>query len=214
MKLFLFDIDGTIISTLGEGSLAFRKAYYDLFCVKLKWPSRKFAGRTDEYISQTSLELIGANTEINRRSLLDAYIINLKKKLFDSPPLILPGVHKTIAIIKNQKNSVLGLLTGNIISGAKIKLGTIFSHFELGAFGDNTPDRNSLPEVAYSLFKKRYGSFPKKVFIIGDTPYDIKCAKVGKAKSIAVTTGPYNKKELKEADFILDDLRAWEENQY
>ena len=209
MKLFLFDIDGTLVSTLGEGGHAFKEAYRDIFKKELNWSHREFSGRTDQYICETGLNLIQANTEENRRKLLKAYVENLKRRLDQKAPLVLPGVYEVIQTIQAQAHSVLGLLTGNIVSGARVKLGKMFGHFELGAFGDHQTDRNYLPELAYSLFKEKYGAYPEETFVIGDTPRDIQCAKAGKAKAIAVATGPYATEELAQADFVLDDLREW-----
>ncbi|UCD36558.1 MAG: HAD hydrolase-like protein, partial [Nitrospiraceae bacterium] len=44
--------------------------------------------------------------------------------------------------------------------------------------------------------------------VIGDTPRDVRCAKVHGARCIAVATGPYSREELlkTEADLVLDSL--------
>ena len=48
----------------------------------------------------------------------------------------------------------------------------------------------------------------ERVIVIGDTPFDIECARVAGAISIAVATGGHSVEELRAAgaDFVLADL--------
>ena len=212
MKLFLFDIDGTLVSTLGAGSKAFKKAYHELFKKELAWQMGQFAGRTDRYICEVSLERLQANTEENRKKLLANYLKYLKEYLSGKEPFLLPGVFELVHSLKKKPNTVVALLTGNILLGAQTKLGDFFELFEFGAFGDDHSDRRKLPDIAYALFKEKYNDLPQETFIIGDTPMDIQCARAGMAKAVATATGPYSSEELHEADFVLNDLREWDSN--
>jgi len=106
----------------------------------------------------------------------------------------------------------MGLLTGNIEKGARIKLEafSLNSYFPSGAFGSDHEDRRFLLPIALRRFSKIFKteiSF-NQCIIIGDTPRDVECAKPYGAKVIAVATGPYSEEELikTEADLVVRDL--------
>jgi phosphoglycolate phosphatase-like HAD superfamily hydrolase len=116
---------------------------------------------------------------------------------------VLPGVHELIADLRRLAHPpLLGLLTGNIRPGARLKLGHygLWDHFELGAFGDDHEDRNRLAVVARTRAGERLQrELPgDEILVIGDTPRDVECARAIDARMLAVATGT----------FALDDLRA------
>jgi phosphoglycolate phosphatase-like HAD superfamily hydrolase len=95
---------------------------------------------------------------------------------------------------------VVGLLTGNIEAGARIKLRPtgLWPHFRVGAYGSDDADRTRLPGVAAGRAEQLVGRVfrgPDTV-IIGDTPRDIGCARAFGAKAIAVATGWHTVEDL------------------
>lgn len=46
-RIYLFDIDGTLVDAQGMGGKAFRSAVYEVLHHELHWQSRDFAGQTD-----------------------------------------------------------------------------------------------------------------------------------------------------------------------
>jgi len=70
--------------------------------------------------------------------------------------------------------------------------------------------RNELGPHAKRRAKERHGEEfpPERIFVIGDTPHDIACARAIGAKAIAVATGAFTEKQLKEcgADAVFTDL--------
>jgi phosphoglycolate phosphatase-like HAD superfamily hydrolase len=106
----------------------------------------------------------------------------------------------------------LALLTGNYREAAEIKLTyfELWDYFEWGAFSDDAADRNALVPIARQR-AEIYDVPPaalERVIVIGDTPYDIECARVAGAQSIAVATGGHSVDELRAAggDVVLADL--------
>ncbi len=95
---------------------------------------------------------------------------------------------------------VLGLVTGNIEEGARIKLlpTGLWPHFRVGAYGSDHMDRRRLPSLATRRAHALVGHAfaPTEVVVIGDTPHDIDCARAFGAVAIAVTTGQYTRAEL------------------
>ncbi len=95
----------------------------------------------------------------------------------------------------------LGLLTGNVRTGAELKLraaGLDFSRFRVGAFGSDHHDRPELPAIAQRRFAETHGRpvAGDRVVVIGDTPADIACGRGIGARAIAVATGHFKVDDL------------------
>ena len=124
----------------------------------------------------------------------------------------MPGVVELLDALMAMDGYWLGLLTGNIEQGARIKLGAfdLNRYFPVGAFGDDSEDRNRLLPIAVERLRKtrdidiNYSD----CIVIGDTPKDVQCSKPFGATSIVVSTGPYSYESLLEtgADYVLKDL--------
>jgi phosphoglycolate phosphatase-like HAD superfamily hydrolase len=122
------------------------------------------------------------------------------------------GVEDFIKELLKQKITI-GLLTGNTPGRAELKLSVVglWKYFKIGAFGHNTTIRSELVGVALKDALEKTGiDFGKKnVFIVGDTGLDIKCARDGGVKSLAVATGTSSFAELKKnkPDFVFEDFK-------
>src|SRR6516225_5131523 len=150
MKLFLFDIDGTLLTTDGAGRAALKSAGADLFAIEEDLRAISVSGSTDTAIVQEillhqSLEVSTAN--VNR--YLGGYLVWLKQHLASQSGAILPGVISLLDVLA-QDGQAIGLLTGNVRRGAEIKLSAhgIWARFNFGAFGDDNSDRNQLGPIA------------------------------------------------------------------
>lgn len=217
-KLILFDIDGTLIDAGKAGTCSINKAFHELFLIENAFENITLAGKTDIQIIKEALafyELTPNDDMI--RALLSSYVKNLKKEANTQRGHVKPGVKELLESLSKINSCVLGLLTGNIEQGARIKLKAfgLNDYFMFGAFGDDNEDRNLLLPIAVKKLKKIRNitvTFTDCV-VIGDTPNDVKCSKPYGAMSIAVATGPYNYDLLAqtEADYVLHDLSMAEE---
>jgi phosphoglycolate phosphatase len=114
-------------------------------------------------------------------------------------------------LLRQREDIVLALLTGNLERGAKLKLTHygVWHYFEFGAFADDHHDRNALGPFARARARERHGfEFPpERIFVLGDTPHDIACARAIGARAVAIATGKYSTAELAAhaPDFLLKD---------
>lgn len=212
MKLFLFDLDGTLLTTDGAGRTALKLASADAFGVSEDLSNIAIAGNTDSRIGREILTKHGLPvTEGSLNRLLGAYLARLVDQLRTNPGRILPGVIQVLDRVANAGVGS-GLLTGNLRRGADLKLGAhgIRRFFEFGAFGDDDFDRNNLGPIALERAQARYkASFsPEETYVIGDTPRDVACARAFGARAVAVATGQYSSEELAatQPDFLFADL--------
>jgi phosphoglycolate phosphatase len=214
MKRFvLFDIDGTLIDPAGAGRRSVTQAFNTVLSISDAFAGIAMDGKTDIEIIKEGLSAHGLPAgERIMFSIVSEYVKNLKKEIKKKTKHLMPGVHELLNALHETDGCWLGLLTGNIQQGARIKLGafSLNGYFPVGAFGDDHEDRNRLLPVAIENLKKSKGitiDF-RDCIVVGDTPLDVQCAKPYGATSIAVATGPQRYDELlrTDADYVLKDL--------
>ncbi|MFC1883770.1 HAD family hydrolase [Thermodesulfobacteriota bacterium] len=218
MKLLLFDIDGTLIDPYGAGSRSAGKAFEDLFHIKDAFAGVRMAGKTDIQIMKEGLATHGLpDGDETLSSIFEVYLGHLKREVSNKRGKIKPGVVELLDDLKGNADCFLGLLTGNIQAGARIKLEAfgLNSYFPAGAFGDDNEDRNKLMPFAVRRFEEITGTtIPySDCIVIGDTPMDVMCSRPFGAKAVAVSTGPYSYDSLVKtgADYVVKDLTATRE---
>ena len=212
-RLLLFDIDGTLIHSGGAGVRALKSAFEERFGVADDLHGIEIAGMTDSGIVVSILKKndIPATNE-NIGAFLDSYVHFLSLELPRRKGKLLPGVLDLLEKLKSRPQLVLGLLTGNVSRGARLKLEHygVWHFFEFGAFADDHQDRNRLGSFARARAKEKHGRefSPSQIDVIGDTPRDIACGKAIGARTIAVATGTWSREELAkyQPDFLIDDL--------
>lgn len=216
-RLVLFDIDGTLLSAGGAGARALRDALMEVFGETGPIGAYRMAGRTDPQIVRELMTATGRTVEeIEGRYavLWDAYLRNLRDEVARARVQALPGVPALLDRVEaGGEPTLLGLLTGNVQEGARLKVdaaGLGFGRFRVGAYGSDHWQRPALPAVAVRRARALTGlDFAgKEIVVIGDTPLDIACGEHLGVRTIAVATGGHPAEELAACgpDFLFGDL--------
>ena len=125
MKLLLFDIDQTLINTGGAGLRGLNRACRKLFGLEGAMDGISPHGKTDPAIVREILSRkLGSQTPTNAdiATVLDSYISFLKEEVYTSTTYrVLPGVQSLLDQIVARGDVLVGLATGNIELGARIK---------------------------------------------------------------------------------------------
>lgn len=214
--LILFDIDGTLLLSGRAGLRAMTRAFHSTFGVAEGFAGSSFAGRTDSFLVSHALRGAGLPDHPDQHARFrEAYMPILADEI-QQPGTgqkgLMPGVPALLGALEDQHELHLALLTGNYQDAAAIKLShfQIAGHFEWGAFSDDSADRNALVPIARDRAETYDvpGAARDRIIVIGDTPHDIECARIGGAHSIAVATGGFSVDELRAAgaDSVLADL--------
>jgi phosphoglycolate phosphatase len=216
VRLLLFDIDGTLILTGGAGSRAMTRAFAVTHGLENALTSVDLAGRTDRTIMRDALTLAGRDhQDVDLDEFRQAYCAALREEI-QKPGTgrrgLLPGVRPLLERLAARDDVRLALLTGNFRASAEIKLAAfgVWDFFSWGAFADDAIERDDLIRIAHGRHETEHGRAidPDRVVVIGDTPHDIRCARAGGARAVAVATGNYTIDQLREKqpDALFADL--------
>lgn len=201
-RVVLFDIDGTLISAHGAGRRAFERALRDLVGSEVEL-ELTFAGGTDRGIARQGLECAGVvvSEEIVHR-LFDTYVEYLVDTMSEMAEYtVFPGVVDLLDELAGRQGLAIGLGTGNIERGARIKLarGGLNDYFDFGGFGCDAEERAELIGVGARRGAARLGvSIDEcRILVIGDTIRDVAAARAIGAECLGVATGGVSKEELR-----------------
>lgn len=200
-KLLLFDLDGTLILSGGAGSRAMDRAFEDRFGIPHAACHVVPDGKTDlQILREIYVRVVGPDPDPHLPSLQEAYLHFLAQEVPRSTGYqVLPGVASVLRELSSRKDVVLGLATGNLEEGARIKLSRtdFWPYFEGGGFGSDAEDRVQILWFA-SWKLKHHGPF-EEIWVIGDTPRDIWAARRAGYRVAVVSTGHY----------ALETLQSW-----
>jgi phosphoglycolate phosphatase-like HAD superfamily hydrolase len=217
-RLFLFDIDGTLVRLEGAGRRAVAAAFGEVFSVpspqELFAPIR-FDGNTDRAILREAavraevplarLDELRPRFEAEYVRALEGIVRHLGRTC------ILPGVEPLLAALTAAGDSV-GLLTGNSEVGARAKLAPfdLNRFFPAGAFGSDHEDRVVLAALARERLEEHGGRrfAPEQVHVIGDSIMDVRAGRAHGFRTVAVLTGWTDRESLaaESPDLLLSTL--------
>ncbi len=211
MYAVLFDIDGTLLLTAGAGMKAFAAVFAELFEVTELSGDVPFAGRSDRAIVLDLMQLHGIEpTDEHWHQFVESYPQHLEAALPQCAGELMPGVTCLLDTLQRQDHVLVGLLTGNLRSGAARKLSHygLADRFKFGGFGDLWTDRNAIASEACDQARYHARGKLDGVMVIGDTVHDIRCARSIGACAVAVPTGHTSSDQLRdeEPDILVEDL--------
>ena len=216
--VLLFDIDGTLVTTGGAGRRAMALAFERLHQRADACDSFKMSGMTDRAIVRKGLQMIDVlPSEPAIDALIAAYVAALHEeipKVKDSDYRLHPGMREAVEAALGRAGFAVGLGTGNVRPGAKVKLERVrlYEQFGFGGFGCDAEDRTELIRHGAQQGARKLAQPLEacRVVVIGDTPKDVAAARGIGASCIGVGTGSFSAGELRAAgaEFAFDDFSA------
>jgi phosphoglycolate phosphatase len=217
-RLVLWDVDGTLLRAGDIGAAVFDDAIE--MVLGRRPPERiRMSGKTDPLIVREYLAMMGVG---ETPSLVEEILFRLGENLaaaseagiLQAEGRACPGVPELLGLLAEADHVVQALLTGNIYSNAVVKVNAYgldrWLDLAVGAYGSDSVDRNRLVPIALGrLYEARAVRLaPSDVWVVGDTPRDLACARAAGARCLLVATGRYTFDELSGlgADLTLADM--------
>jgi phosphoglycolate phosphatase len=215
--LILWDIDHTLIENGGVSKATYALAF-ELLAGRTPSAHPATDGRTDFQIMH---ELLSANSISTEKYVEVTQFEGVLTEAMErnAPQLpqrghILPGVTEALTALSAMPSIIQSILTGNIAPNARTKLSAFnldrWVDLDVGGYGSDDTIRANLVNTSRRKVLKKYGTVFDRLstILIGDTPLDVKAAREGGARIIAVATGAYSTGQLIEAgaDATLDSL--------
>jgi phosphoglycolate phosphatase-like HAD superfamily hydrolase len=205
--LVLWDIDGTLVRSGGVSGEALDAAVEDVVGSQGRPWIVERRGRTDHLILTELLTRAGVPAS-DRRRLMPIVLARAEELLraraneISAEGWMCAGVEAVLEKVSRLDHISQSVLTGNSQANARTKLAAFglerFFDLDIGAFGDCHSDRTELLGHALHLCLSRYGHDYEgtQIWIVGDTPHDLACARSGGARCLLVATGQYSYEEL------------------
>ncbi len=205
--VLLFDIDGTLVTTGGVGRRALELAFERAHGRRDACSGFRFDGMTDRAIVRGGLLALGlAPTAASIDVVLQRYLEVLAEEVAAAPAeryRVHAGMCETLDAAAARPQFAVGLGTGNIRAGARIKLERVglYHRFGFGGFGCDDEDRTTLLRLGAERGAATLGVAlgQARVVVIGDTPKDVAAARGIGAESVGVGTGSFSPEELLDA---------------
>jgi phosphoglycolate phosphatase-like HAD superfamily hydrolase len=219
VRLFLFDIDGTLLSCGTQIRPLIARVFAEVLGREVEIHDYAFSGKTDDRIFRELAARSGlpaAAIETALPAVRERYFERLERELDVDGMVLLPGVLAALESLAGQRGVALGLLTGNWERSARTRLSRfdLNRFFPFGAFSEGCLDRDDLPPIAldraHRALARRFA--PEEVVIVGDSLLDVACARAHGVPCLAVATGGTGMEELSTAGahWVCQNLAAAE----
>jgi phosphoglycolate phosphatase len=202
--VLLFDIDGTLVTTGGAGRRAMQRGFASIHGRPelLGFP---LDGLTDRLIVRRALsELGGEVSEDAIDRVLAAYVEALREEVHLVPEeryRVHVGMREAVEL-GHARGAAVGLGTGNVLEGARVKLGRVglFERFAFGGYGSDAEARVDVIRIGAERGAAALGVplTECRVVVIGDTPKDVAAAQGIGAECVGVGTGSFTAEALLE----------------
>ncbi len=198
-----WDLDGTLLTTARAGVFALEEALREVRGVDADLSSLVTSGLTDAEVASLALRTARQPDDpATVDAFLRAYERHLPASLHRRRGAALSGVVEILTELRDRPDVASLLLTGNTAAGATAKL----AHYALdaffphpGAFCEAPGPRVDIARKAAGLARKLLADDSEgRVYVVGDTPYDIRCGNAIGARTVAVATGSHTAAELAE----------------
>jgi len=197
---YLFDIDGTLlISRDRVHRNALHQAMREAYGVDTTIDGIAYHGKTDLGILRAALERVGISGDQFEANLSAALQVVCREVSANASHIALTVCSAIPQVLDelNTAGKLLGLASGNLESVGWLKVDTagLREFFSFGCFSDRHESRAEIFRQGVAEVRRRLGKSAQVCFI-GDTPEDIKAARLANSKIVAVCTGIFSSDEL------------------
>jgi phosphoglycolate phosphatase-like HAD superfamily hydrolase len=203
-SVVLFDLDGTVLTyeggAPGPGRTALDAAMRDLYALEGATLGLRVAGGTDRGLARSLLSRAGIEGDeeaIDR--VLASYLAHLAKVVERRCYRPVGDVAGAVSAL-TMCGAIVGIATGNVREGARIKLGSagLSATFDLalGGFGCDAEPR---ADILRAALRRCAAAGATSVVVVGDTEHDVRAGRAVGARVVGVATDDESRAELEAA---------------
>jgi phosphoglycolate phosphatase len=204
IKLIIFDLDGTLVDTSRDITNALNHALtsHGLNSLTVK-ETKRLVG---EGITRLVEKIIGENKAEEREEIIKKFLAYYEEHLVDFS-YSYPDVKETLKTLKGYKKAVISNKRESLSKRVLENL-DLLRYFDMVVGSDTTPERKPSPvPILYVL--EHFHFQPDEAVIVGDSNFDIEAGKNAGVKTVAVTYGFREKEYLINADYLIDNIKAF-----
>ncbi len=197
---YLFDIDGTLLITRdGVHRHALHRAMREAYGVDTTIEGIAYHGKTDLGILRAALERVGVSRdqfEANLPLALEIVCRDVSANASRITPTLCSAIPEVLSELKSA-GKLLGLASGNLesVGWLKVEAAGLQEFFSFGCFCDHSESRADIFCAGVTEVQRKLGKFARVCFV-GDTPEDVKAARLANSQIVAVCTGIFKADEL------------------
>jgi phosphoglycolate phosphatase len=203
VKLIMFDLDGTLVDTVRDITNALNYALkpFGLGPLKVEDTVKKVG----EGLTRLIEKVIGEEKIKMRDAVKERFLDYYSEHLVDYSRTY-TYVREALEKLNGYKKVVISNKRENLSERLLDRL-ELLKYFDLVVGSDTTSERKpSAVPVIHAINK--FGVDPHESIMVGDSPYDIEAGKKAGAKTVAVTYGYGDKQYLKDADYMIDNIKG------
>jgi phosphoglycolate phosphatase-like HAD superfamily hydrolase len=204
MKLILFDIDSTLVRVARPVIRELTRTLLAAVDHHEPLDAYELHGKTDRQVIRELRAVAGVDADTGpdahamERLIIAFWHTHLSRDTVE----LLPGVVALLEDLRARGDVALGVLTGNLEEGARLKLAIhgLDEYFRFGAYGSDADNRIDLPPIALRRARAAYGVpfESSSTLVVGDSNRDIDCARAWGLRTLAVATGSLDVQTLRE----------------
>jgi phosphoglycolate phosphatase-like HAD superfamily hydrolase len=200
-EAYLFDIDGTLLNSRdGVHYHAFHSAIQAIFGVSSHIDGVPVHGNTDLGIVRAVLEREGVATEKFERGIprvIEHMCNEVERNAAQLAPELCPAITDMLSLLESE-GKLLGVVSGNLerIGWLKLEASGLRPFFAFGAFSDQHEKREDIFAAGIREARRRLGREDASIYVVGDTPADIRAARAVGVPVVVFATGTFALDEL------------------
>ena len=202
IKLVIFDLDGTLVNSIKDitDSLNYATGPFNLAPKTVE----EVAALVGEGITRVIERVIGEERLQHRDEVVKRFLEFYSEHIVDNT-FPYPGVKETLEGLNGYKKAVISNKR-EAFSIKVLEALNLYRFFGLVIGSDSTSEKKPSPvPVLHAL--SHFGLSQKDAVMVGDSDLDIAAGKAAGVKTIGVTYGYRDRKYLKDADFIIENIK-------
>lgn len=202
IKLVIFDLDGTLVNSIKDitNSLNYATGPFGLQPKTVD----EVAALVGEGITKVIEKVIGEERLQHRDEVVKRFLEFYSEHIVDNT-FPYPGVRESLESLNGYKKAVISNKREGLSIKALEALG-LYRFFDLVIGSDSTSERKPSPVPVLHVLSK-LGLNQQYAVMVGDSDLDIAAGKSAGIKTVGVTYGYRGREFLKDADYLIDDIK-------